>query len=257
VDSIYRADVSALSEAEQQAYRANTIAATYSFSTFKDSVAQRLRQRFGAGAISMGTKTIKISGDSNRRSVDVLPCYRHVSDRALWLPLRFWDLNQGDSVLQPLRHAEDEKIFEEGEKVVAQRLQYLRHIRSIKEFWKRDLRGHCCRVHVEVRGEGLSEEGCFCSVRKSISFLIHDWSCARSMLRMSQAELGCRPIPSLVVVGSVEMLPQTTSKTPMLSCSASLPRITKFPRSGEFQGAGDLDGAATQLRPGRRGRFPL
>ena len=77
LDSIFQFDISSLTALEQQDYRSRLTAPGYSFTQFKDAVVNHLQQRFGAGAVSVGKKAIKLKGDNNLREVDVVACYEH------------------------------------------------------------------------------------------------------------------------------------------------------------------------------------
>src|ERR1043165_1172872 len=79
LDSIFRYDIARLTEGEKQAYRAYVSPATHSFDTFKNAVVTHLQAQFGATAVSLGKKAIKIKGDQTRRSADVVVCYEHKS----------------------------------------------------------------------------------------------------------------------------------------------------------------------------------
>jgi hypothetical protein len=77
LDSIYRHDLDQLSDEEKQAFMAYREPATYSFETFKTAVVAQLQRRFGAAAVSIGNKAIRIKADGSRRSADVVVCYQY------------------------------------------------------------------------------------------------------------------------------------------------------------------------------------
>jgi hypothetical protein len=76
LDSIMRSDLSKLSPVEQIAYHAAYSNATYQFSEFKEGVLSQLQNKYDRSNVSLGNKTIKINGSSNRMNSDVLPCYQ-------------------------------------------------------------------------------------------------------------------------------------------------------------------------------------
>lgn len=77
LDSIFRYDLEQLTDAEAAAYRNYVSPATYSIEQFKAAVVAQLQKRFGVQAVSVGNKAIKIKGEQNRRSADVVVCYEY------------------------------------------------------------------------------------------------------------------------------------------------------------------------------------
>lgn len=77
LDSIYRYDIDKLSANEQQLFNSHDSSATYTIGQFKAAVVAQLQRRFGAGAVSVGTKAVKIKGDQSRRNADVVICHEY------------------------------------------------------------------------------------------------------------------------------------------------------------------------------------
>lgn len=72
LDSTYFRDLTSLPPEQVSAYEAATSPATYSYQDFKSHVEKALQKRFGAAVRTDGKKAIKILGEGNRRSVDVV-----------------------------------------------------------------------------------------------------------------------------------------------------------------------------------------
>lgn len=64
LESIYRGDTSKLTPEELQLCDSQTSSATYAFASFKGAVISHLQSWFGARAITVGSKAIKIAADS-------------------------------------------------------------------------------------------------------------------------------------------------------------------------------------------------
>ena len=77
LDSIMRSDLSALSPEQQEAYHATYANATYTFKEFKNGVASRLADSFGAAQVSPGDRAFHIKPNGGRRSADVVACYQY------------------------------------------------------------------------------------------------------------------------------------------------------------------------------------
>jgi hypothetical protein len=77
LDAIYGYDLSGLPADQQAAFRQAFGPATYTFAEFKQGVATRLADAFGARNVSFGTKTFKIEPNGARRKTDVLACYQY------------------------------------------------------------------------------------------------------------------------------------------------------------------------------------
>jgi hypothetical protein len=77
LDSILRQDIAALNDQSKQIFNNQYPNATYTYYQFKESVLQHLRNRFGADAVSVGSKAVKIKPAQGRRSADVVICYEY------------------------------------------------------------------------------------------------------------------------------------------------------------------------------------
>jgi hypothetical protein len=71
-DTFYK-DVSSLTPTHQQAHELAYIAATYNWSDLRYDVLASLRAHFGDGAITVGTKAIKVRTGAGRMTADVVP----------------------------------------------------------------------------------------------------------------------------------------------------------------------------------------
>ena len=76
LDSTYYEDVSQLSVAEQNLYKASTSPATYSLIDFKKDVVHILTQNYGSD-VKVGDKAIQIAARANRRKTDVVVCAQY------------------------------------------------------------------------------------------------------------------------------------------------------------------------------------
>lgn len=77
LDAIYGFYLNALPPDQQANFRRLSGGASYTFAEFKQGVASRLSDAFGAQNVSFATKTFKIKPSGARRSADVLACYQH------------------------------------------------------------------------------------------------------------------------------------------------------------------------------------
>jgi hypothetical protein len=77
LDAIYGYDLNGLPADQHAAFRQAFAPATYTFAEFKQGVATRLADAFGARNVSFGTKTFKIEPNGARRKTDVLACYQY------------------------------------------------------------------------------------------------------------------------------------------------------------------------------------
>lgn len=77
LDAIYGYSLDGLPADQQAAFRQAFVPATYTFGEFKQGVATRLADAFGARNVSFGTKTFKIEPNGARRKADVLACYQY------------------------------------------------------------------------------------------------------------------------------------------------------------------------------------
>jgi hypothetical protein len=115
LDSIMRSDLSALPKWQQDAYHQAYQSATYTFAEFKSGVVARLRQAFGASAITLGNKAIKIAANGSRRSADVVVCYQFrryirfisINDQQCVPGVIFPTTSSGEIINYPKRHSEN------------------------------------------------------------------------------------------------------------------------------------------------------
>ncbi len=77
LNSTFSADLSRLSEPSRVAWRQAYADATYLWPAFRADVLGALRDHFGRGAVTAGTKSLKVQADSGRLAADVVPCLMH------------------------------------------------------------------------------------------------------------------------------------------------------------------------------------
>jgi hypothetical protein len=74
LDDVFFYDISALSDAEKQAFHSDTGGSvTYGYFDFKSDVIAALQSSFGTAAVTAGKKAIMIEAHGNRRKADVIP----------------------------------------------------------------------------------------------------------------------------------------------------------------------------------------
>jgi len=73
----YFPDLSFLSASDKALYQRNRQPADYLFSQFKNDVCTLLKREFGISEVERKNKCIKVRGNSNRISADVVPAYEH------------------------------------------------------------------------------------------------------------------------------------------------------------------------------------
>lgn len=72
LNDVYYHDISELPTEQQQLFNSSWVPATYTLQEFKTQVLQALQSYFGANSIRVGTKSIKLSGNQNRVSADII-----------------------------------------------------------------------------------------------------------------------------------------------------------------------------------------
>jgi hypothetical protein len=72
LDSIFYYDTSALSPAEIAAFNASLMPGNYSYDTYKAGVVVALKNAFGADAVTIDKRALKIRANGSRRSADVI-----------------------------------------------------------------------------------------------------------------------------------------------------------------------------------------
>ena len=72
LNDVYYHDISELPSDQQQLFNSLWIPASYTLSEFKSQLFQALQTYFGANSIRMGNKSIKLSGNQNRVSADII-----------------------------------------------------------------------------------------------------------------------------------------------------------------------------------------
>jgi len=73
----YFPDISGLSQADKDRYHANSSSTDYTFAQFKNEVEQALRGAFGQASVARKNKCIRVAGNTNRVSADVVPAFEH------------------------------------------------------------------------------------------------------------------------------------------------------------------------------------
>lgn len=77
LNDIWYRDISQLSVDQQNFYKAYFSDATYTYWNFRADVLKVLSDYFGATKVKAGNKSIKLAGDTNRVSADVVPCFQY------------------------------------------------------------------------------------------------------------------------------------------------------------------------------------
>jgi hypothetical protein len=72
LNEVFYSDISQLSPEEQQRYNSERIPATYSLAEFKAQVILALQNYFSPSSVSLGNKSIKLSGNQNRVTADIV-----------------------------------------------------------------------------------------------------------------------------------------------------------------------------------------
>lgn len=72
LDSIFYYDTSALSPAELAAFNASLLPGNYSYDSYKAGVVAALKNAFGADAVQIDKRAVKIRANGSRRSADVI-----------------------------------------------------------------------------------------------------------------------------------------------------------------------------------------
>jgi hypothetical protein len=112
LDSIFRQDIAELSDQSKQLFNSQYSNATYTYYQFKEAVVQHLRNRFGADAVSVGSKAIKIKPAQGRRSADVVVCYEYRRYKSFslqntndYVPGIIFPASIGEIINYPKRHS--------------------------------------------------------------------------------------------------------------------------------------------------------
>lgn len=110
--SVYYAETSNLTEAEQAAYKRDFSPAQYSWTQFRQEVIQQLTSAYGSAG-QPGKKAVLVAGSGNRRDADVLPAaefrrysrYASATDRSFADGICFW-LPDGTQIVNfPKQHS--------------------------------------------------------------------------------------------------------------------------------------------------------
>ena len=72
LDSIFYYDITSLSAAELAAFNADLVPGTYAYATYKADVVSALRRAFGASAVTIDKRAVKVQANGSRRSADVI-----------------------------------------------------------------------------------------------------------------------------------------------------------------------------------------
>lgn len=112
LNSLFRYDTADLSVSERQAYGVYVSPPTYTFSEFKTAVTTQLRSYFGADAVTIGDKALKIKSNNNRRSSDVVVCYEYRRYKSFnssqtndYIPGIVFPTGSGDVINYPKQHS--------------------------------------------------------------------------------------------------------------------------------------------------------
>lgn len=77
LNSVFKRDLSSLSENENTSYRQDHTSATYSWEDFRLDVLHALRAYYTTTTVSEGNKSLKVSGGTGRLPADVIACLQY------------------------------------------------------------------------------------------------------------------------------------------------------------------------------------
>jgi hypothetical protein len=111
-DEAWVADKSKLTPNEIQLYDSTHVESTYKWQQLRDDTIRALQQHFGAGALSTGTKAIRVATRAGSMTADVVPAFgfkryaTFVNDNNCtgWWGIQFWDSSSNPIVNFPKWH---------------------------------------------------------------------------------------------------------------------------------------------------------